>query len=135
MDYAEIVAEGEVQAVIAALEAVMNALTVKMIRAPAPAMVMVKRVDPVQRTPFYLGEAYVMECEVEVDGFRGYGCVLGESEERALCAAIADAVIAGGHPNAAEMMALLESEAARIEERWEAESRAVASTRVSFEVR
>jgi alpha-D-ribose 1-methylphosphonate 5-triphosphate synthase subunit PhnG len=68
--------------------------------------------------------------------------VLGSGEERALCGALVDAVL-GGDTSASEgdqavgseIKHLLEAERLRIEARWEAESRAVASTRVSFEVR
>jgi alpha-D-ribose 1-methylphosphonate 5-triphosphate synthase subunit PhnG len=55
--------------------------------------------------------------------------------ERALCSALVDAVMGGRHSFSAELVPLLEAEQRRIEARWEAESKAIASTRVSFEVR
>ena len=96
---------------------------------------MVRQHDPLENIFFLLGEAFVTECEVEVDGLLGYGCVLGSGEERALCGALVDAVIGGGHAMAGEILPLLESEEHRIQQTRDAESRAVASTRVNFEVR
>jgi alpha-D-ribose 1-methylphosphonate 5-triphosphate synthase subunit PhnG len=135
MNHSEIVAEGSVGAVTAIAEAIADRFEVRVLKPPAPGMVMVRHVEPLENSLFLLGEAFVTECEVEVDGRHGYGCALGESQERALCAALVDAVVGGGHPAASEILPLLEAERARIETRWAAESRAAASTRVSFEVR
>ena len=140
MDYSEIVAEASAETVRELADLVVGRLPVKVLRAPAPGMVMVRHADPLDHTLFFLGEAYVLECDVEVDGLLGYGCTLGSGaagvgEERALCAALLDAVVGGQHPLASELALLLEAEASRIAARREEESRATASTRVSFEVR
>jgi alpha-D-ribose 1-methylphosphonate 5-triphosphate synthase subunit PhnG len=135
MDYSEIIAEGGEEAVRGIAELVLGRLPVKVLKPPAPGMVMVRQVDPLENIFFLLGEAFVTECEVQVDGLLGYGCVLGSGEERALCGALVDAVIGGGHAMAAEVTLLLEAEERRIQQRRDAESTAVASTRVSFEVR
>jgi alpha-D-ribose 1-methylphosphonate 5-triphosphate synthase subunit PhnG len=135
MDYSEIAAEGGSDAVAEIAEAIVNRLPVRVLKHPSPGMVMVRQVDPLENIVFLLGEAYVTECEVEVDGMPGYGCILGSSEDRALCSALLDAVIGGGHAMAAELAPLLEAEESRIRRRWDVESRAAATTRVSFEVR
>ncbi len=135
MHHSEIVAEGSLESITAIAEAIANALPVRVLKPPVPGMVMVRHVDPLENTLFLLGEAFVTECEVEVDGLLGYGCVLGRGDERALCAALVDAVIGGAHAFAAEVLPLLEAEQARIETGRDLESRAAASTRVSFEVR
>jgi len=149
MDYSEIVAEASVEATREMADRVAQLLPVKVLRPPAPGMVMVRHADPLENTLFFLGEAYVLECEVEVDGLLGYGCTLGANaaagangngapgadDVRALCAALVDAVVGGGHPLASELERLLQAEAARITARREEEARATASTRVSFEVR
>ena len=119
---------------------IVNRSDVRLLKPPSPGMVMVRHSDPLENTLFLLGETFVTECEVEVDGRLGYGCVLGSVEERALCGALVDAVLGGGtsaadHPLKSGIESLLEVERLRIQARWEAESRAVASTRVSFEVR
>ncbi|MBN2509702.1 MAG: phosphonate C-P lyase system protein PhnG [Spirochaetales bacterium] len=59
---------------------------------PSGAMVMMKHRDPLEKTPFYIGEVYVTQCTVKVSGHIGYGCVMGHDAQRALYAAICDAV-------------------------------------------
>jgi alpha-D-ribose 1-methylphosphonate 5-triphosphate synthase subunit PhnG len=134
-DHSGIMAEGDLATVRAMAEEVTQYLPVRVLKAPAPAMVMVRHAEPLENTPFHLGEAYVTECEVEVDGRLGYGCVLGPNEERALCAAIVDAVVGSGHPIASQLRILLEQERARLEAERLQEARAVGGTRVDFEVR
>jgi alpha-D-ribose 1-methylphosphonate 5-triphosphate synthase subunit PhnG len=135
LGHSEIIAEADAQGVKAVAEAVLNRLPVKILKAPAPGMVMVRHVDPLERTPYLLGEAYATECEVEVDGVIGYGCCLGTEEERALCGALVDAVMAGTHPFRDILLQLLAEEQRRISARREMEEKAVAGTRVDFETR
>lgn len=135
LHYSEIVAEADLAAVRAAAEFVAEQATVRVLREPSGAMVMVRHVDPLQHTPFYLGEAHVTECEVDVDGVPGYGCVLGESEERALCAAIVDAVMASDAPLKTQVAEVLADAGRALEERRRAESARVAATRVDFDLK
>src|SRR5271157_382252 len=95
MEHSEIIAEGGDDALREIAELIVKRLPVKVLKPPAPGMVMVRQVDPLENVLFLLGETYVTECEVEVDGRLGYGCVLGAGEERALCGAMVDAVIGG----------------------------------------
>jgi alpha-D-ribose 1-methylphosphonate 5-triphosphate synthase subunit PhnG len=134
MSHSEIASEAGAEAVRRIAELVAERLPVKVLRAPAPAMVMVRQVDPLENLYFHLGEAFVTECEVEVDGHHGYGCVLGPADDRALCSALLDAVFTAGHPIVADIEPLLAAEERRISAERERESRAVATTRVSFEV-
>ena len=101
MDHSEIAAEGELDAVREIAQVIVNRLPVRVLKSPSPGMVMVRQVDPLENIQFLLGEAYVTECEVDVGGLPGYGCVLGSGEDRALCSALLDAVIGGGHAMAA----------------------------------
>ncbi len=135
MDYSEIVAEASPDAVRALADSILGRSTVRVLKAPSPGMVMVRHTDPLENTLFLLGEAYVTECEVEVDGLLGYGCVLGTGDERALCGALVDAVMGGHHAMAGDIEALLGEEQRRIQEKRRGEDAAVASTRVSFDVR
>jgi len=135
MHYSQIAAEGNADALRAIAETITNRLSVRVLRSPSPGMVMVRQVDPLENITFLLGEAYVTECEVEVDGEPGYGCVLGADDERALSSALLDAVVGGAHAMVSEIAPLLDAEEARIRGRWEAESKAAATTRVNFETR
>ena len=135
MDYSEIIAEASPAGVRRIADVILERLDVKVIKPPAPGMVMVRHVDPLENTLFLLGEAYVTECEVEVEGLLGYGCTLGAGEERALCAALVDAVVGAGHRMGPEIVRLLEEEERAIRERWSTEAATAAATRVSFDVR
>jgi len=135
MHYSQIAAEGDADGLRDIAEIITSRLAVRVLKPPSPGMVMVRQVDPLENITFLLGEAYVTECEVEVDGQPGYGCVLGASDERALCSALFDAVVGGNHAVAEEIAPLLDALEAQISARWEAESRAAATTRVEFETR
>lgn len=134
LHYSEVAAEGDLATVRSAAELVAEHATVRVLRDPVGAMVMVRHVDPLQHTPFYLGEAHVTECEVDVDGVPGYGCVLGDSDERALIAAIIDAVMASSAPIRESVAAMLGDAARALEERRREESARVAATRVDFDL-
>jgi alpha-D-ribose 1-methylphosphonate 5-triphosphate synthase subunit PhnG len=135
MSPSEVIAEGRLEAITRIGEYVATRARVRVVRPPRPAMVMVRHVDPLERTPFHLGEAYVTECEVEVDGVPGYGCCTGREEARALAGAIVDAAVGGGHALASEVFAMVADEERAIEERWSLERRALSRTRVDFDVR
>lgn len=135
MDHSEIVAEGSIEALTRIAEAIERDFTVRVLKPPSPGMVMVRQVEPLENTLFLLGETFVTECEVEVDGLLGYGCTLGEAPLRALCGALVDAVVGGGHAESARILPLLEAEEAAIRERWALQSKGAASTRVAFEIR
>jgi phosphonate C-P lyase system protein PhnG len=131
----EVAAEADLVTIRAIADVVADAVPVSLVREPAGAMIMVRNVDPVGLTPFCLGEAHVTECEVEVDGVLGYGCVLGDSAERALCAAIIDAIVASEHPVRAEVERRLADAAAAIVRSRRAESNRTAATRVDFDLK
>ena len=135
MDHSQIAAEAELEALENVAAFIADRHSVRVLRAPTPGMVMVRHVDPLEGTPFYLGEAYVTECEVEVDGRLGYGCCLGSGDQRALYAARVDAVMGAGHSEAASLRALLQEEQDRISMRRRQEAAAAAGTRVDFQVR
>jgi phosphonate C-P lyase system protein PhnG len=77
----------------------------------------------------------VIECEVEVEGHLGYGCVLGSGEDRAFYAALVDAVMASHGPLRAEVEPKLKQLSEAIMRDRRDESKLAASTRVDFEVR
>ena len=58
---------------------------------PRPALVMARVRETVDGEVFNLGEVLVTTCEVLLDGEPGWGMVLGNEPERALCTAVVDA--------------------------------------------
>lgn len=135
MEHAQIIAEGEISQLKMIAEFIVNNLPCKVITHPAPGMVMIKQVDPLEKDPFYLGEAFVTQCEVEIEGNLGYSCVLGNDTERALYGAIIDAVMGHDQPAAREVMPLLAAEEQNISARLAFASEKIARTRVDFDVK
>lgn len=133
MSYTEVVAEGDINAIKEIAGMIVDRLPCRVVSEPSAGMVMVKHADPLEYTPFYMGEAFVMQCEVVVDERPGYGCVLGAEPERALCGAIIDAVLGTGHRLSDLISGYVAKEAAAIRDRREAEDRLIAGTRVNFE--
>lgn len=135
MNYSQIAAIGNLEKLKAIAEFIVESHPLKITSEPSPGMVMVKVVDPLENTPFYLGEAFVTQCEVEIDGNLGYGCVMGQEEERATYGAILDAIVGNDHELAGKvrpMLALVEEE---ILQRFEKETRKATRTRVNFDVK
>lgn len=130
----EVLAEADVAVLRRLADAVAAASDVEVLQPPTGGLVHMQVRDPVQGGPFYLGEVLVTECRVAVGGVNGFGCVLGDDPERALCAAVIDAALEAGHPLAAEIGAALEEEAARQARRKAVEHSLVQRTRVNFEI-
>jgi alpha-D-ribose 1-methylphosphonate 5-triphosphate synthase subunit PhnG len=135
MELSRIISESDISYLKEAASIVAEKLAVKVLSDPDGGMVMVRHIDPLENTPFHLGEAYVTECKVEVDGLLGYGCVLGYEQDRALYAAILDAVVGNHHPVSEELAGILEMAEAALTGKRREESRYIGSTKVDFEVR
>ena len=135
MDYTQVVAEGRIEKLKEIAENIVDNAACKVIKSPAPGMIMLKEVDPLEKTPFYLGEAFVTECEVQVDSGLGYSCVLGENIERALYGGIIDAVIGNKHKLAEITITKLSDEEGYIREKLIQESKEISKTKVNFDVK
>lgn len=135
MDYFKIVAEGRLEKLEVVAQRIVNEFECKVVSSPSPGMIMLKHVDPIDKTQFYLGEAFVTECEVEVSGKLGYGCVLGDEPERALYGAIIDSTLGNGCDIPVEAKELLESEMQHIRNEQVKEKNRVLSTKVNFDVK
>lgn len=78
---------------------------VKIAKTPSVCMAMIQAEDSVEFQEFYLGEALTSECEVLVEGQRGYGICLGDEPVRSYCIAFIDALtqLPGADLTAVEM--------------------------------
>lgn len=115
-------------------EAVLNGDTLVEIRQePTPQLVMQRVREPVEASPFNLGEVLVTAAEVAVDGARGFAMVPGKAEAKAVSGAIVDAAVEADHPRSAEiaddLRAAVEAREERRAHEW-TESRA---TTVEFD--
>lgn len=98
---------------------------------PEAVLVMARVRETVDDEVFNLGEVLTTTCEVTLNGEPGWGMVMGHDPERALCAAVVDAV--SRMEDAAELRADLAGEHTGAHEarlkRWAS----VQPTRVEFE--
>lgn len=135
MDYSHVAAEGRLEKLRDIAEKIVALFPCRVISHPSPGMVMVRHLDPIEKTPFYLGEAFVTQCEVELDGNLGYGCVLGNEPERAVYGAIIDAGFGNDMNIPGEVKRMLDVEAEYINEKRNIENRQIAGTKVNFDVK
>ena len=98
---------------------------------PQPSLTMARVKETVDNEVFNLGEVLVTTCEVLLDGVPGWGMVLGQDAERALCAAVVDA--ASRREDAGRLLEDLEGELVAVREARRSRWAAVQSTRVEFE--
>lgn len=130
----QILAEGDNAALQEVMENLMKAGVVKVVREPALCLVMLRARETVQQQPFNLGEVLITEAVVEIDGAAGYGFVLGDEPQKALCFAVVEAALKASHPQSSKILSLMEKDAAAVRERKLREFAPVARTRVNFEV-
>lgn len=135
MDYSMVVASGRLAVLKQVAELITDRLVCKVITHPSPGMIMIKHTDPLEGTPFFLGEAFATQCEVETGGNMGYGCVLGDEPERALYGAIIDSVLGNGLDISGEIIPDLEAEKKYILDKWSEESKLVSKTKVDFDIK
>lgn len=69
---------------------------------PETALVMVRARDTVDGEVFNFGEVLVTRCEASLDGELGWGMVVGDDPDRAVCAAVLDAASRRGFPDGIE---------------------------------
>jgi alpha-D-ribose 1-methylphosphonate 5-triphosphate synthase subunit PhnG len=106
---------------------------VEMVEAPHGGLVMVKVRETAQRSLFYLGEVYVTECKVRIQGCLGMGILKGDDGEGAYDLAVIDAAFHAKLPETLRWEALLHSLRSHLDAMEQQENQHILSTRVSFE--
>jgi len=107
---------------------------VKLVKAPSVCMTMVQAEDSVEYQEFYLGEALTTECEVLVEGQRGYGICLGDEPVRAYCIAFIDALTLLPGADLANVETFLNEQAAHLNDALQVEYNQVLRTKVDFKL-
>jgi alpha-D-ribose 1-methylphosphonate 5-triphosphate synthase subunit PhnG len=106
---------------------------VRVLRSPATGLVMMA-VEDSSNTQFYLGEVLVTEAELEFEGRRGYGIVVGEDPDRAYTLAALDAMLQSGDSlMKKKIRSELLSQQRRVERIMKKEESLIAGTKVNFE--
>ncbi|GIN63581.1 hypothetical protein J27TS8_35740 [Robertmurraya siralis] len=106
---------------------------VKVIQEPEHGLVMMKVRETSKKSLFYLGEAFVTECKVQVEGVVGMGIVIGDQQDLAYKLAIIDAAIEAQLAETDEWSKLLESEEEKILKARKLEDQSILKTKVQFE--
>jgi alpha-D-ribose 1-methylphosphonate 5-triphosphate synthase subunit PhnG len=107
---------------------------IQVVRHPAVGTTMIRAEDSVEGQPFYLGEALITECELNIDGQAGFGCCLGDEPVRSYCMAFLDALVLLSDHRLARVEAFLSEQAAIIDGRLRAEHHHVQRTKVDFKL-
>jgi phosphonate C-P lyase system protein PhnG len=107
---------------------------IKIARMPSICMTMVQAEDSVEFQPFYLGEALTTECEVIINGQKGYGICLGDEPLRSYCIAFIDAITQLEHVDMQPVNEFLNAQAALIEHANKIEYNHILRTKVDFKL-
>ena len=107
---------------------------IQVIRHPAIASMMVRAEDSVEGQAFYLGEALVTECELNVDGQAGFGLCLGDEPVRSYCIAFVDAILLLADDRADRVRAFLEEQEMQIKAKLLTEQAHIQRTKVDFKL-
>lgn len=108
--------------------------TLQVIRQPAIATTMIRAEDSVEGQAFYLGEALITECEVNVDGQPGFGICLGDEPVRSYCIAFIDALLQLSDARGARVDAFLKEQEELIAAKVQAEHKQIQRTKVDFKL-
>ncbi|HWQ41711.1 MAG TPA: phosphonate C-P lyase system protein PhnG [Desulfosporosinus sp.] len=100
---------------------------------PNNSLVMVKVRESAQQSLFYLGEVFITECKVMIDGYLGIGMAKGHELELVYNLAIIDAAYNANLPETKEWTDVLVLEAGRIKAECERLQNKVLRTNVNFE--
>jgi alpha-D-ribose 1-methylphosphonate 5-triphosphate synthase subunit PhnG len=110
------------------------AFEIKIVRAPSICMTMVQAEDAVEYQPFYLGEALTTECELIVNGQKGYGICLGDEPVRCYCMAFIDAITQLKEIDLSKTYQFVDEQAILIEEAKKIEYNHIQRTKVDFKL-
>jgi alpha-D-ribose 1-methylphosphonate 5-triphosphate synthase subunit PhnG len=107
---------------------------IQVVRHPAVGTTMIRAQDSVEGQPFYLGEALITECELNIDGQPGFGLCLGDEPVRSYCMAFLDALSSLSDSRQSRVEAFLSEQAAIIEGRVRVEHDLIQRTKVDFKL-
>ncbi|WP_019122111.1 phosphonate C-P lyase system protein PhnG [Brevibacillus massiliensis] len=129
----EILINGSAGLAAALAQEIKNRYQVTTIEEPNHGLVMVKVRETAQKSLFYLGEVFVTECKVQIEGCMGIGILKGDEPERAYDLAVIDAAYEARLKETAAWSVLLQAEADRIADERKAFAAKMLRTKVDFE--
>lgn len=106
---------------------------IQTIEEPNSGMVMLKMRENAKKHLFYLGELFVTECKVMINGQIGLGILQGAHKKKALYMAIVDAAYNAQSSVVTSLNRLLENEKTTIHHRKRQSVETILKTKVDFE--
>ena len=107
---------------------------VKSIEEPNNGLVMLKVRETAKRQLFYLGEVFITECKVMIDGHLGIGIVKGHEPEFAFNLAVIDSAFNADLQETKEWIKVLTHEENAIKQNEEELKGKILKTKVNFEM-
>ena len=132
VDY--IICECDLEPLEAFVRALESHCAIQVVRHPAVGTTMIRAEDSVEGQPFYLGEALITECELNIDGQAGFGLCLGDEPVRSYCMAFLDALLLLSDSRRPRVEAFLSEQATIIDGRVRAEHDHIQRTKVDFKL-
>lgn len=129
----EVLIKGSSEVSVKLAQEILEIYHVKTIEEPKNSLVMVKVRESAQQSLFYLGEVFITECKVMIDGYLGIGMVKGHEPELVYNLAIIDAAYNANLPETKAWTNVLLLEEGRIKKECEALKNKVLKTKVNFE--
>ncbi|WP_044895466.1 phosphonate C-P lyase system protein PhnG [Bacillus alveayuensis] len=129
----EILINGDRNVAVTLAREILGKYVVKTIEEPNDGLVMVKVRETAKNSLFYLGEVYVTECKVEINGHIGIGILKGYDPDLTYYLAVIDAAYHAQLQETDKWKEALLAEEARINERRKKSFRKVLKTKVNFE--
>ena len=129
-----IICECELEPLEAFVKGLEPNCAIQVVRHPAVGTTMIRAEDSVEGQPFYLGEALITECELNIDGQPGFGLCLGDEPVRSYCMAFLDALLSLSDSRQSRVEAFLSEQAVVIEGRVRAEQALIQRTKVDFKL-
>lgn len=129
----EILVKGSIEVAKRLAEEIISNHNVKTIEKPNNGLVMIKMRETAKKSLFYLGELFVTEAKVQIEGNLGIGIVTGNNQELAYYLAVIDAAYNGNLEETKDFTHILLQEEKNIDIQIEKHGAKVLKTRVNFE--
>jgi len=106
---------------------------IEILEEPNSGLIMVKMRESAQKHLFYLGEVFVTECKVMLDGVIGLGIIKGAHKKRANYLAIIDAAYNAKVRETKDLDLMIKEEKLKIDEKKALICKQILKTKVDFE--
>lgn len=107
---------------------------IEIVKEPEKTLVMMKMMETVSKTPYYLGEVLACESQVKVNDSKGIAVLIGDDFEKVYAAALIDAALNAGLDETYRIKDKLREILAEIEDAEKKEQARTMESKVDFNV-